>query len=268
MNFLILGGTNDALRLANSLFQKSIPIIYSLAGLVRVPEKNYPIITGGFSQHGGLDHYIKKNGIVGIIDATHPYANKISDEAYDAALNNQIPYWQYDRPIWERQTGDTWLEYNDWNELFSMLQDKKSIFITTGQLTALILNALPQKLSAKVLLRTVLEPAVALQKGAGLAENIHWIQAIGPFTLEDEIALMQKHAIDALVSKNSGGDATSAKLLAARQLQVPVYLLKRPEYRRFQNENASVEKLFSQLDACEEAVLQYFNKSLLLEKPS
>ena len=282
MSVLILGGTNDALRLAEGLHQRLRPtgveIIYSLAGLVRVPKTDYRVITGGFSQYGGLDNYIKQHDIIGIVDATHPYANNISDVAYAAALNHRIPYWQFDRPKWQQQSKDKWFEYQGWDELLPMLQDKQSIFITTGQLTPQTLQSLSQKLSAKVLLRTAIKPAVskpAVSKPTAasttLGENIHWIQAIGPFTLEDEISLMREHAVDALVSKNSGGDATMAKLHAARQLQVPVYLLKRPLYQRLQddgqdslldclqNNQKSNQTVFSQLSDCEEAVVQYFN---------
>lgn len=261
MSLLILGGTNDALRLANSLHQSlqkiAIPIIYSLAGLVRSPTTDYQVILGGFSQNGGLDNYIKTNGIVGIVDATHPYAKNISDTAYAAALSNHIPYWQFVRPAWQQQANDNWFEYRDWDELLPMLHNKKSIFITTGQLTPLTLQSLSQKLSAKVLLRTAIKPTMA---STTLRDTIQWLQAIGPFTLEDEINLMKDHAVDALVSKNSGGDATIAKLNAAKQLQLPVYLLKRPKYRRLQNNQDDAHRLFSRINACEESVIQHFKQ--------
>lgn len=258
MTLLILGGTNDALRLAGSLHQKGLSITYSLAGLVRVPIVDYNVVTGGFNQHGGLSNYINENAIIGILDATHPYAVAISDAAHEAAIVNHIPYWHFDRPVWEKQTDDNWFEYRNWNELWPLLGDKKSIFITTGQLDQPTLDALSKKLAAKVLLRTAIKPAAALGK------RINWIQAIGPFSLEDEIALMQEYKIDALISKNSGGDATSAKLHAARQLHVPVYLLKRPEYRRLQSDESNIQDVFSSITSCEEAVLAHFNSSSTL----
>jgi len=270
MNLLILGGTNDALRLAASLNEhlcrKGIIVIYSLAGLVRTPEIDCKVITGGFTQHGGLSNYINSNSITGIVDATHPYASKISDEAYAAALDNHIPYWQFERLTWKKQSGDNWFEYSNWDELLPMLKDKRSVFITTGQLDSITLDTLSKKLlatsSVKVILRTAIKPKNLEQFKQLSEEKIQWVQAIGPFTLEDEIALMQKHAIDALISKNSGGDATIAKLHAAKKLQVPVYLLKRPQ-RRFQITEVNVKGVFCDVSDCKENVLQYFNETVV-----
>lgn len=255
MSLLVLGGTNDALLLANSLHQKGVSVIYSLAGLVRVPTVDYKVITGGFSQYGGLNSYINtsENAIAGILDATHPYANSISDTAHQAAIKNSIPYWQFDRPAWVKQAADNWFEYNNWGQLCSMLGDKKSIFITTGQLDPITLDTVSKKLAAKILIRTAIKPTAKSQA------NVRWIQAIGPFTLEGEIALMQEYAVDALISKNSGGNATMAKLHAAKKLQVPVYLLKRPEYQRCQNDEPNTKIVFSNVAACEDAVLAHFS---------
>ncbi len=268
MHLLVLGGTNDALRLAESLHQQGVSIVYSLAGLVRTPRVEFSVMTGGFSQYGGLKRYIEEYAITGIVDATHPYAKAMSDSAYEIAATSCIPYWQYDRASWEEHPDDKWFEYSDWHELWPMLDDKKSIFITTGQLDASTLDALSNKLSAKVLLRTAVKPTMCEKN---LDEKIRWIQAIGPFTLADEITVMREYEIDALVSKNSGGDATIAKLHAARKLQIPVYLLSRPEYQRFQNNqingssNCSVklneQRFFSNLAMCEADILAYFRQA-------
>lgn len=247
MSLLILGGTNDALRLADQFYKKGLPFVYSLAGLVRTPNVNFPVITGGFSQYGGLPRYIADNGITGIVDATHPYANTISDMAFDAARRQNIEYWQFDRPTWQKKQGDQWFDYHDWNELTLMLGGKKSIFITTGQLDQQTLTLLSTKLEAQLIIRTAIKTDQKAQA------NIKWVQAIGPFTREDEMALMQQYAVDALVSKNSGGDATAAKLQAARQLNVPVYLLKRPKPIKPMTQN-----VFTNGEQCVCAVLSYF----------
>lgn len=271
MNLLILGGTNDALRLSDRLHQKGVSVIYSLAGLVRVPERDYQVVTGGFSQYGGLSSFIGQHAIAGILDATHPYANIISDTAYKAADVSRVPYWQFDRSAWEKQANDNWFEYENWDQLCSMLGGKKSVFITTGQLDTQTLDSLSTKLTTKILIRTAIKPAAAFDSNLEVQAKIQWIQAIGPFTLEQEINLMQEYDIDALVSKNSGGDATVSKLHAARQLLVPVYLLKRPEYQRFQGfetgRKLDVQNFFSDAIMCEDVVLAHFNEiSTLLLK--
>ena len=255
MSLLILGGTNDALRLADTLYKKGVLIIYSLAGLVRIPNVEYPVVAGGFSQHGGLSQYISDNSITGIVDVTHPYANVISDTAADAAQEISIPYWQFDRPMWQAQEGDQWFDYADWNELTTMLDGKKSVLITTGRLDQQTLSLLSTKLDAQLIIRTALYPDKNVVDEA--YENIHWIKAIGPFTREDETALMEQYKVDALVSKNSGGDATVAKLQAARELQVPVYLLQRPNNAN----NKNTQHVFLNLEQCINSVLSYVEKA-------
>jgi precorrin-6A/cobalt-precorrin-6A reductase len=54
----------------------------------------------------------------------------------------------------------------------------------------------------------------------------------GPFTLGEERHLLQRYAIDVLVCKASGGEATEAKLAAARDLSLPVIMVRRPPVER------------------------------------
>jgi precorrin-6A/cobalt-precorrin-6A reductase len=54
------------------------------------------------------------------------------------------------------------------------------------------------------------------------------VQARPPFTVEDEIALMRREGVSVLVTKNAGGNATRAKLDAARHLGLPVIMVARP----------------------------------------
>jgi precorrin-6A/cobalt-precorrin-6A reductase len=50
----------------------------------------------------------------------------------------------------------------------------------------------------------------------------------GPYTVEGESALMRQHGVGLLVTKNSGGPMTAAKLQAARELAVRVVVVERP----------------------------------------
>lgn len=254
MSLLVLGGTNDALRLADKLHQQGLTITYSLAGLVRSPNVDYTVIEGGFSQYGGIQTFIVEQGIIGIVDATHPYAIEISQNAAKARQECDIPYFQFNRPMWHPQKGDQWFDYENWNDLIPMLHDKQSVLITTGRLDKQTLTLLSTELDAQLIIRTAIKPETVSDTAT------KWIHAIGPFTREAEIALMQKYNIDAVVSKNSGGDATAAKLHAARQLGVPVYLLKRPESTVPQSKkiNKVTHAVFSSLEQCEQAVLAYF----------
>ncbi|MGH1540642.1 MAG: precorrin-6A/cobalt-precorrin-6A reductase [Arenicella sp.] len=251
MKLLILGGTSDARRLAQNLHQRGISVIYSLAGLVRLPVADYTVISGGFSQYGGLVNYLRGHDITGIVDATHPYSMTMSEKASKAARACSLPCWRYHRPAWRKQTQDTWLDYSDWGELLPMLDGKQSLFITVGQVDLSVLSGFSERV--RVLLRTAVKPQM------DLCDNVHWVKAIGPFALEQEIALMKEHSIDALICKNSGGQATVAKLQAARQLGVSVFMLRRPQPTQTGNQSYAV---FSDIDACGQAVLDYSKQAL------
>ena len=238
MKLLILGGTAEAKQLAKSLLKKNVPLVYSIAGLVRHPDLNCEIISGGFTRFGGLNNYIKQQRITAILDVTHPYAVKMSATAMQCAL----PYWRFERPAWQPTADDNWIEFNGNSDLLALLQDKRSVMFTTGQIDQTLTNGLPQ--GQKQLLRTAIKPTV------DLSMDMKWIQAIGPFDLTDELDLMNDHCIDALVSKNSGGAATQAKLVAARVLGIPVYMKKRPELIKATN-------TFNDLIACERFVLAH-----------
>jgi precorrin-6A/cobalt-precorrin-6A reductase len=81
-----------------------------------------------------------------------------------------------------------------------------------------------------------------------------WIEDIGPFELDQERDIMSKYSIDALVSKNSGGSATRAKLVVAREREIPVYMQKRPLL-------PMAEQNFSGIDQCFEFVTRQMDKT-------
>ena len=244
MKLLLLGGTADARRLATQLHQQGISVIYSIAGLVRVPSIDCGVIVGGFTQFGGLSSYIKDNNIAAVLDVTHPYAQKMSDQAVNSAQACDIPCWRFHRAPWIKQEGDDWFEFSDWASLLAALKNKACVFLTAGQLMPEQLNILKTYQQQQVL-RTAVKPKYALP------HEMKWIKAIGPFTQKNEEDLFDQYSVDALVSKNSGGDSTSAKLTAARLRSVPVYMLARPTL-------LAAEKEFSELSACKHFVLQWF----------
>jgi precorrin-6A/cobalt-precorrin-6A reductase len=246
MKLLLLGGTADARRLATQLHQQGMSVVYSIAGLVRIPSIDCEIVVGGFTQFGGLSTYIKDNNIAAILDVTHPYAQNMSAQAVISAKNCEIPCWRFHRPAWVKQDGDCWFEFSDWPSLLSALKNKSSVFFTAGQLMPEQLNILKTYQHwQQQILRTAVKPKHELPN------KMQWIKAIGPFTQDAENDLLDQYSIDALVSKNSGGDATSAKLTAARLRSVPVYMLARPTL-------LAAEKEFNEISACEHFVSQWF----------
>jgi precorrin-6A/cobalt-precorrin-6A reductase len=227
MKILLLGGTADGRRLADAFYQgqhqSGLSVIYSLAGLVRVPKVDCQLVVGGFTQFGGLANYLRDNQIGAILDVTHPYAQTMSSKAVDAARDVGIPCWRFHRPAWQQKDGDVWRNYQTDDDLLSQLDGFHTPLFSAGQLSETFLPRILQLPSVeRIVWRTAVEPKFALP------DNIDWIKAIGPFALADEHQLLSEQGIDVIVSKNSGGSATYSKLDAARELLIPVLLHSRP----------------------------------------
>jgi len=228
LNLLLLGGTYEAKQLAKQLQAlKTIHITYSLAGLTQAPDLNCQLISGGFTQYGGMTHYLHQHKINLLIDASHPYAEKISEAAYQATQALNIPYWRYTRSAWQAEPVDHW-QYICLSQLEAIIQQTTNyqrIFLSIGQsATQLLERLLPRYPNRLFLLRTATDLAPQLSHYT----NLHHKQAIGGFTKQHEYQLLRDYRIDCLVSKNSGGTHSFAKLLAARELNIPVLMLKRP----------------------------------------
>jgi len=249
MKLLLLGGTADARRLAKRLQRDDIEIIYSVAGLVRMPDVDCDVISGGFSQFGGLQAYIEQQNIDAVLDATHPYAETMTATAWAVTQQLDLPYWRFHRAPWQTQVGDNWQMFTGWPQMLAALEEFKSVFLTAGQIdeTAVTTFAKYAEQGQKQLLRTAVQPKQQLP------DSMSWIKAIGPFDLENELALMQEHQVDVLVSKNSGGKATEAKLAAARSLGIPVMMLARTVLP-----NGIIT--FEQINVCSEHILNFGSK--------
>jgi len=243
---LLLGGTADGRILAERLHQQGIAIIYSIAGLVRAPTVACEVVSGGFTQFGGLEHFIVQRNIGAILDVTHPYAAIMSATAIRAARHCGIACWRFHREQWQPESGDHWQCISHLDEALPLLTTYSSVLLTVGQLTQSWIDTLTIKANhgQQQWLRTAVKPSAHLPCSMG------WIKAIGPFSYEAESALMKKHNIDVLLSKNSGGDATVAKLHAARALNIPVVMLDRPAL-------PAADQLFVSRDQCSAFVEEY-----------
>jgi len=250
MKILILGGTADARHICAQLHQNmpALELIYSVAGLVRQPQVPATVISGGFAQHGGLSHYCQAQNIRAIVDATHPYATTMAATALASSQQLGIRHWRFLRSPWQSQAGDQWHTFSSTAGLLKAMQGYTRILLTVGQVKPTQLDLLNQV--PHVWLRTAVPPSV------DLPSNVQWIKAIGPFDLANEQALLQQHQIQAIASKNSGGEATSAKLTAARDQGIPVYMLQRPHIKQ-QNSAAtftSIEHLISQVSSWQQTL--------------
>ncbi len=232
---LLLGGTTEALRLARRLSPNAI---YSLAGLGRVPD-DLPcqVRVGGFGGAEALAQFIREQGIDLLLDLTHPYAAQISANAAHAAAVSGVPCWALRRPGWQAGAGDDWREVGDWAELVAALQDFRRPLFTLGREPLEHLQQIPlhQHWTVRCLHS---QPAVPRAEIIG---------ARGPFALNEERALFARLNTDVLISKNSGSQSTEPKLQVARELGLPVLLLRRPFL-------PAVEREFVSLDALAEAL--------------
>jgi precorrin-6A/cobalt-precorrin-6A reductase len=218
---LILGGTAEALELAAACAaQPGLVPISSLAGRTRVPTlPPGEVRIGGFGGAGGLARFLVERGIDRVIDATHPFAAQISAHADQACREVGVPRLRLLRPSWVSVPGDRWLEVADFVEAAERLPGLgRRAFLTLGQRD---LDAFAQ-LDLWFLVRTIEPPGVLPLRQS------QWLARRGPFAVEDERALLRTHAIDVVVTKASGGGATYAKLVAARQLGLPVLMIRRP----------------------------------------
>ena len=238
MKLLLLGGTADARRMADQLHQAGISVVYSIAGLVRVPKVDCQLLVGGFSQFGGLAKYLQEQHIDAILDITHPYAATMSTTAVVAAKALAIPCWRLHRPAWRKQPEDCWFEYQDDEQLLGYLSQYRRPLLSAGQMSQALLTQIAALDKIETLLwRTAVPPKFELPKG------VAWQKAIGPFSYQDEQSLLEHHQIDVIVSKNSGGDATYAKLDVARTKNIHCLLHKRPHL-------PSADRQFSDAQAC------------------
>lgn len=222
---LILGGTGEAASLAetaNTQFSGRLDIIYSMAGRTK-PIRDFvtSVRIGGFGGGTGLANYIIGENIKLLIDATHPFAKNISANAYDACLSTNTERLILTRPPWELPPGTKYVEADDMKHAALILADcAKKVLVTTGQSSLNELNNLTDiHFFIRVIEKTCEEVAM---------KNHTFIYGLPPFSLDEELALMEKYDIDALLTKQSGGTATVNKVIAAIRRRIPIVLIRRP----------------------------------------
>lgn len=220
---LILGGTTEAMRLADLLAgDANYAAVMSFAGRTRdVRPPSIPHRVGGFGGPDGLARYLREHGVSAVVDATHPFAARMSANAGMACAAEHIPLVVYTRPPWRAADGDRWIEVDDFSGAACALGDTaKTVFLAVGRQE---IGAFRDGAAHHYVVRSVDPPdAQLMPAGARL------ITARGPFTLDEEVALLREVGADVVVSKNSGGNATYGKIAAARQLGLPVIMIRRP----------------------------------------
>ncbi len=221
---LILGGTGEARELAGRLTAAAVPglrVVSSLAGRVSRPALPAgEVRTGGFGGVAGLAAWVAGNEVAVVVDATHPFAETMSEHAVAACAVAPAPLLRVGRAPWAAQAGDTWHEVESLEEAAALVPSLgRRAFVTSGRQG---LSAFADVGGAWFLIRCVDPP------GDPLPAACQVVLARGPYDAAAELALMREHGIDVLVTKNSGGALTAGKLAAARTLGIPVIMVRRP----------------------------------------
>jgi precorrin-6A/cobalt-precorrin-6A reductase len=214
---LVLGGTGEARRLAERLVAEGVDVLSSLAG--RVADPVLPpgaVRVGGFGGAGGLAAAL--DGVAALVDATHPFAATMTGNAAAAAAATGTPLLRLQRPGWTARPGDDWRWVDSLPDAAAAVAGAGSVFVTTGRQGLAAFAGL----RGRCLVRSVDPPDPPLPERATV------VLARGPFTVEEELAVMRAHEVEVVVTKDSGGGMTAAKLTAARVLGIPVVLVRRP----------------------------------------
>ncbi|MGP3961152.1 cobalt-precorrin-6A reductase [Nonomuraea sp. 3N208] len=217
---LILGGTAEARALAAELVDKGVHVVSSLAG--RVSNPRLPVgelREGGFGGPDGLAAWLVAERIDAMVDATHPFAARMTASAAEASARTGVPLLVLRRPGWREGPGDIWQRVASLHEAAARLRAPARVFLTTGRRSLPVFTGLA---GVWLLARSVDPPEPPVP------DNVHVLLDRGPYTVEGERALIREHRLDVLVTKDSGGPMTTAKLVAARALGLPVIMVDRP----------------------------------------
>jgi precorrin-6A/cobalt-precorrin-6A reductase len=220
---LILGGTMEARMLAETLASRTdFDVVLSLAGRTVDPlPQAVPVRIGGFGGVEGLSGFLKEQRIDLMIDATHPFAHIISANAGAAVKIANVQAFALRRDEWSPAKGDRWRSVETVSSAIAALgPSPRNVFLAIGRQEAHAADAAPIH---HYLVRSVDPIDPPLQ-----APDVAYVRARGPFGLHEEMQLMRDHRVDVVITKNSGGTATYAKIEASRLLGIEVIMVQRP----------------------------------------
>ena len=217
---LVLAGTAEARAVIDGLKNDpAIALTASLAGATPQPiALPVPTLSGGFGGEEGLVAYCREHGIGMMIDATHPFARQISRNARAAAAILDIPCLRFERPPWTAAQGDDWRSFDSWEDMADAIPPGMRVFLAGGTRSIEIFSRRDDI--------TLWARALNVEGRDG-PPNVTFINAMPQADMADERATFHGNGVELLCCKNSGGEASFAKILAARDLGLPVWMLRR-----------------------------------------
>ncbi|MHC5233695.1 cobalt-precorrin-6A reductase [Brucella sp. LJL56] len=216
---LILGGTAEAAALATAFAELPVNAITSLAGRTSNPAKlTGTVRSGGFGGADGLATYFDSEGIDLVIDATHPYAARISQNAVQAASKRDIPLVRLERAAWEEKPEDHWIDISDETEAANAIPCGERVFLALGRQH---IAPFAERADVHFAIRMIDPPDVALPPNCEIV-----LARPGDYAAEKQF--LEGRKIGLIVSRNSGGTVSYAKIEAARALGLPVMMIARP----------------------------------------
>lgn len=221
MTVLLLAGTGDARLIAEGLAQRGVAVIASLAGVTqRARPLPAPTRCGGFGGQAGFEAWLDSAGITAVLDATHPFAERITRRTAQVCAVRGIPYLYHLRPAWQPEEGDDWREIAREEEAAALIPPGSTVFLGTGRQT---LHRFANLQGRRVICRQIDPPTAPFPFDGG-----EFLIGRPPFPVPRERDLFAALGIDWIVVKNAGGEASRTKLTAARELGIPVLMIRRP----------------------------------------
>jgi precorrin-6A/cobalt-precorrin-6A reductase len=221
-NILLLGGTTEASALARLLAERGMTATISYAGRTKHPRAQpVPSRIGGFGGIAGLVAHLREHRVTHLVDATHPFAATMSAHAVEAAQAAGVAHAALTRPAWEARPEDDWTTVADIaHAVDALCGPVRRVMLALGRMHVDAFRAQPQH---HYLLRFVDAP----ERPPALPDHALVVDR-GPFGVADDIRLLRDHAIDLVVCKNAGGNGAQAKVIAARELGLPMLMIARP----------------------------------------
>lgn len=222
MHLLLLAGAGEAREISAALVDEShLRVMASL----HYPDRNaeplvVPTRVGGFGGADGFMRYLRSENIGAVLDVTHSFAADISRRSARICADLGLPYAQLLRPEWCAGVQDNWFDVADEAGAAAVIPPGARVFTTTGRAT---LAGFKTMRAAHLYVRQLSDAATKVN-----IKNASYIVGDAPFSTEEEVALFQDLKIDWLVTRNAGGDAGRTKLDAARELGLPVAMIRRP----------------------------------------